>query len=109
TCEARAAGPTRCRAGTSRRVPSGGKCINGGGRSACARSRPRHRRGSSLPLHSLRMLANKFQLVRELGRGAFGVVYEAKDTYLDRLVAIKTIRDEVFTSDDVQQSFEQRF
>ena len=33
----------------------------------------------------------KFQVVRRLGRGGMGVVYEAFDTSLHRRVAIKTL------------------
>ncbi len=35
----------------------------------------------------------RFQLVREIGRGGFGVVYEAQDRELGRAVAFKAIRD----------------
>ena len=34
----------------------------------------------------------RFELVREAGRGGFGVVYEARDTELGRLVAFKALR-----------------
>jgi class 3 adenylate cyclase len=34
----------------------------------------------------------RFELVRELGRGGFGVVYEARDRELGRLVAFKAVR-----------------
>lgn len=34
----------------------------------------------------------RFEIVREIGRGGFGVVYEAKDTELGRSVAFKAIR-----------------
>ena len=34
----------------------------------------------------------RYDIVRVLGRGAMGVVFEGRDPYLDRQVAIKTIR-----------------
>lgn len=55
------------------------------------------------------LIASKFEVLRELGRGAFGVVYEARDTYLERSVAIKTIRDDAFTSSASRAAFEKRF
>ena len=36
----------------------------------------------------------RFLLVREIGRGGFGVVFEAEDTHLRRRVAIKVLRPE---------------
>jgi tetratricopeptide (TPR) repeat protein len=38
------------------------------------------------------VIANRFELVREIGRGAFGVVYEARDRDLGRPVAFKAVR-----------------
>ncbi len=38
-------------------------------------------------------LNNRYELKDVLGRGAMGVVYSAEDTVLNRIVAIKTIRD----------------
>ena len=35
---------------------------------------------------------DRFELVREVGRGAFGVVFEARDTSLGRMVAFKVVR-----------------
>jgi serine/threonine protein kinase len=37
-------------------------------------------------------IAGRYQVVQKLGAGAFGTVYKAKDTRLERMVAIKTIR-----------------
>ncbi|MET7330593.1 serine/threonine-protein kinase [Nonomuraea sp. NPDC005650] len=40
---------------------------------------------------SNRLIAGRYQLVRELGRGGMGVVWEGQDTLLNRQVAIKEV------------------
>ncbi|MQX37137.1 serine/threonine-protein kinase [Roseospira navarrensis] len=45
----------------------------------------------------------KYLLRRVLGKGAMGIVYEGYDEKLDRTVAIKTIRSELWDSDDADE------
>ena len=45
----------------------------------------------------------RFQIRRELGKGAMGVVYEGHDPMIDRIVALKTIRAENLQGEDAQE------
>jgi hypothetical protein len=47
----------------------------------------------------------KFRLLRELGRGGMGVVYEAEHTVMDRRVAIKVIKPSVLDHPDALARF----
>ena len=51
----------------------------------------------------------RYEVVRELGKGAMGVVYLAKDPVIGRLVALKTIRTSAHADDDETKEFQQRF
>jgi predicted Ser/Thr protein kinase len=51
----------------------------------------------------------RYEVVRELGKGAMGVVYLAKDPVIGRLVALKTIRAAAHADDDETKEFQQRF
>lgn len=47
----------------------------------------------------------RFDLISELGVGAFGYVFKAHDTELDRLVALKVLRAGTFASDEDVERF----
>ncbi len=47
----------------------------------------------------------KFEIVARLGQGGMGTVYQARDTSLDRLVALKTIVGGLLDSDDAKERF----
>src|SRR5512138_2788827 len=54
-------------------------------------ARARDATGWSVPAQAGERIG-RFEIVRELGRGGFGVVYEAKDGELGRAVALKLVR-----------------
>ena len=55
------------------------------------------------------MRLGRYEVVRELGKGAMGIVYLAKDPLIGRLVALKTIRPASHADDDEAKEFQQRF
>lgn len=61
---------------------------------------------SSWELRQIAMhLGDNYQVVRELGKGAMGVVFLARDIALHRLVAIKVLRHEMASSVDHRERF----
>jgi WD40 repeat protein len=61
------------------------------------------RRGNELPHLPGRF--GRFLILRELGRGGFGLVFLATDTVLGRKVALKVPRPEVLITPDVRRRF----
>jgi protein kinase-like protein len=51
----------------------------------------------------------RFEVLEELGRGAMGLVYRARDPQLDRVVAIKTVRRDLGLPPEEYAAFKQRF
>jgi eukaryotic-like serine/threonine-protein kinase len=45
------------------------------------------------------MFANRYKVIETLGKGGMGVVFRAKDTQLDEVVALKTLRSDVLAQD----------
>src|SRR6185436_20101281 len=48
----------------------------------------------------------KYRIVDELARGAMGVVYEAEDVELQRIVALKLLREPAGAREDLRRRFE---
>ncbi len=62
----------------------------------------------SIPLLSPgSVLGGRYEIMKLLGEGGMGAVYKARDTEVDRLVALKVIRPELGRSPEVLQRFKQ--
>lgn len=47
----------------------------------------------------------RYEIVSELGRGAMGMVFKAHDPQIDRMVALKVLREDRLTTEDYVQRF----
>lgn len=53
------------------------------------------------------VLAGRYEILKLIGRGGMGAVYKARDTELDRLVALKLIRPELARNPEILRRFKQ--
>jgi tetratricopeptide (TPR) repeat protein len=53
------------------------------------------------------VLANRYEIIQLLGRGGMGAVYKARDSELDRMVALKLIRPELARNPEILRRFKQ--
>ena len=51
------------------------------------------------------MKYGRYEVVSEIGRGSMGVVYQAHDPQIDRLVALKVLRQDRVSSEDYVKRF----
>ena len=47
----------------------------------------------------------RYQIIKEVGRGSMGVVYQCRDPHIDRLVAVKVLRTDRLESENFVQRF----
>jgi serine/threonine protein kinase len=67
---------------------------------------------SSLPVRTdsfEQMPGGRYEIVARLGTGAFGSVYRAQDTFLNRPVAVKSIRLDTTLDPEHRKALNKRF
>src|SRR5687767_15045447 len=62
-----------------------------------------------MPQPQPRTKLGRYEIVNELGKGAMGVVYLAKDPIIGRMVALKTLRSGFAEDDEEEKEFQERF
>lgn len=64
-------------------------------------------RGTARRLSPGKVLGGRYEILALLGEGGMGAVYKARDTEVNRLVALKTIRPKLASNPQVLQRFKQ--
>ena len=64
-------------------------------------------RDPNAPLEPGTVLGDRYEILKRVGEGGMGAVYQARDHELDRLVALKVIRPELAGHPDILRRFKQ--